>query len=221
MKKILVIEDEPEMLRNMVTILQMEGFTALRAENGRLGLDAARREKPDLILCDVMMPEVDGHAVLESLRGDAETVGIPFIFLTARGEKRDVRTGMNLGADDYLAKPVDADDLLAAVRARLERHAEKEQAAQAKVEFAPDFSSARPLESLGLTPREAEVLLWVAQGKSNPDIAVILGTAEGTIKKHVEHIFEKLAVESRNAASLAAIEILSRSVKPGPAANRE
>jgi|SoiMethySBSTD1v2_1073268.scaffolds.fasta_scaffold143321_2 DNA-binding NarL/FixJ family response regulator len=221
MKKILVIEDEPEMLRNMVTILQMEGFVPLSATNGRVGLEVARRDKPDLILCDVMMPELDGHGVLESLRGAPETVGIPFIYLTARGEKRDVRTGMNLGADDYLTKPVDADELLAAVRARLERHAEKEQAAQAKVEFAPDFSSARPLESLGLTPREAEVLLWLAQGKSNPDIAVILGAAEGTIKKHLEHVFEKLAVESRTAASLTAIEVLGRAGRAGPASPRE
>ncbi len=210
MHTILVIEDEPEMLRNMITILRMEGFKPVKAENGRQGIEAARREKPDLILCDVMMPELDGYGVLEALRADAGTVGIPFVFLTAKGEKSDVRAGMNLGADDYLAKPVDADELLATVRARLERHAEKEQAAQAKVEFEPDFSSSRPLEALGLTPREAEVLLWLAQGKSNPDIAIILNAAEGTIKKHLEHIFEKLAVESRNAASMRAIEILSR-----------
>jgi DNA-binding NarL/FixJ family response regulator len=210
MHTILVIEDEPEMLRNMITILRMEGFKPVSAENGRLGVEAVRREKPDLILCDVMMPELDGYGVLESLRANPETIGIPFVFLTAKGEKGDVRAGMNLGADDYLAKPVDADELLATVHARLERHAEKEQAAQAKVEFEPDFSSPKPLQALGLTPREAEVLLWLAQGKSNPEIAIILNSAEGTVKKHLEHVFEKLGVESRNAASMRAIEILSR-----------
>ncbi len=208
MNRILVIEDEPEMLRNMTTILAMEGFVTLQAVNGRLGVELARRERPDLVLCDVMMPELDGHGVLAALRGDPSTVATPFIFLTARGERSDVRTGMNLGADDYLTKPVDADELLAAVRARLERHAEKAEAAQSQVEFAPDFSSAQPLAALGLTPREAEVLLWLAQGKSNPEIAVILGAAEGTVKKHLEHIFEKLGVESRNAASLVAVEAL-------------
>ena len=191
MKRILVIEDEPEMLRNMVTILDMEGFRTHQASNGRLGVEVAKRELPDLVLCDVMMPELDGHGVLEKLRADESTRGLPFIFLTARGERSDIRAGMNLGADDYLTKPVDADELLTAIRARLERHAEKEEAAQAKVEFTPDFSSAKPLESLGLTPRESEVLLWLAQGKSNPEIAVILGTAEGTVKKHLEHIFQK------------------------------
>ena len=210
MKKILVIEDEPEMLRNMTTIIEMEGFTALRANNGRVGVQVAREQKPDLILCDVMMPELDGYGVLEALRSDEATVGLPFIFLTAKGEKRDIRAGMNLGADDYLAKPVDADELLATIKARLLRHEEKEHAAQAKVEFEADFTSPKPLESLGLTPREAEVLLWLAQGKSNPDVAVILGMSEGTVKKHLEHIFEKLGVESRNAASMRAIEILSK-----------
>lgn len=209
MKTILVIEDEPEMLRNMVTILEMEGFQCLRAEDGRKGVAAAKERRPDLILCDVMMPELDGYGVLEALRADANTTGIPFVFLTAKGDKRDVRAGMNLGADDYLSKPVDADELLAAIHARLERHKEKEQAAQANVEFEANFDSSKPLEGLGLTPREAEVLLWLAQGKSNGDIAVILGASEGTIKKHLEHIFEKLAVESRNAASMLAVEALS------------
>jgi len=76
------------------------------AEHGRAGLELARREKPDLILCDVMMPELDGYGVLQALRDDSATVTIPFIFLTAKGEKIDQRAGMNLGADDYLTKPV-------------------------------------------------------------------------------------------------------------------
>src|SRR4051812_15163820 len=164
-KTILVIEDEPEMLRNIATILEMEGFTTLQASNGRDGVALARAQKPDLVLCDVMMPELDGRGVLTAFRADESTTALPFIFLTARGEKSDVREGMNLGADDYLTKPVDADELLAAIRARLERHQEKADAAMAQVEFAPDFSSALPLETLGLTPREAEVLLWIAQSK--------------------------------------------------------
>lgn len=207
-KRILVIEDEPEMLRNMLTILKMEGYKTLSAENGKIGLEIANRERPDMILCDVMMPELDGYGVLEALRASEETMAIPFLFLTARAEKQDLRTGMNLGADDYLTKPVDADDLLAAIQTRFTRHEERERVAQSQVEFEPDFSSARPLESLGLTAREAEVLLWVAQGKSNGDVAGILGATEGTIKKHLEHIFQKLGVETRSTAALRAIERL-------------
>ena len=105
MRKILVIEDEPEMRRNLTTVLRLEKFHPLAAENGRIGVELAKKEKPDLILCDVM-PELDGYGVIAALHADAGTVTIPFIFLTAKGEKPDVRAGMNLGADDYLTKPV-------------------------------------------------------------------------------------------------------------------
>src|SRR5262245_48927678 len=212
-KKILVIEDEAETLENLVLMLEMEGFKPLSAPNGRAGVKLAKRELPDLILCDVSMPELDGYGVLESLRADSATVSIPFIFLTARGDKKDLRTGMNLGADDYLTKPASAEEVLNAINARLNRHQEKEQAAIAKVELKPNFDSAKPLESLGITPREAEVLLWVAQGKSNADIATILGCAENTVKVHLARVFEKLGFENRNAATVLALEILS---KPTP-----
>src|ERR1700745_1018476 len=141
MKKILVIEDEPEMRRNLTTVLRLEKFRPLPAENGRIGVELAKKEKPDLILCDVMMPELDGYGVIAALRADPETVSIPFIFLTAKGEKPDIRSGMNLGADDYLTKPVGKTDLLSAIRSRLERAAQ-----QSTPQFQPHFDSSKPLE---------------------------------------------------------------------------
>jgi DNA-binding NarL/FixJ family response regulator len=216
MKKILVIEDEAETRDNLVLMLEMEGFKPFSAPNGRMGVAVAKRELPDVILCDVSMPELDGYGVLEALRADEKTVSIPFVCLTAKGDKEDLRTGMNLGADDYLTKPASAEEVLSAINARLDRHYEKEQAAMAKVELKPNFDSARPLESLGLTPREAEVMLWVAQGKSNGDIATILGCAENTVKVHLARVFEKLGIENRNSASLKAIEILSKQTHRQP-----
>lgn len=207
MKKILVIEDHPQMRRNVTTILTMEGYHALSAENGKLGLAAARLHQPDLIICDVMMPELDGFGVLAALRADERIANIPFIFLTARGEKLDQRAGMNLGADDYLSKPVEHSELMAAVEARLDRRRIQDDNAKP---FAPDFSSATPLvAALGLTPREAEVLLWVAQGKSNGEIGTILGTAESTVKKHLNNMFNKLGADNRNSVTVRALEILS------------
>ena len=193
------------MRRNLTTILRLEKFHPLPAENGRVSLELAKKERPDLILCDVMMPELDGYGVIAALRADAETVTIPFIFLTAKGEKPDIRAGMNLGADDYLTKPVAKADLLAAIRSRLQRAVQ-----QAVPEFKPNFHSAGPLEEvLGLTPRVAETLLWLAQGKTNGEIAIILGNTESTVKKHVLEIFDKLGVETRTAAGLRALEVLS------------
>jgi DNA-binding NarL/FixJ family response regulator len=206
MKKILVIEDEPEMRRNITTLLRFKGYKPVAAENGRVGVDTARRERPDLILCDVMMPELDGYGVLRALQADADLSFIPFIFLTAKGEKEDLRSGMNLGADDYLTKPVGNEDLVNAIETRLQRAAKQE---QARREFKPDFSSAEPLVRLGLTPRAAEALLWLAQGKTNSDIATILGITESTVKKHVQEIFEKLGVETRGAATVRALEVLN------------
>ena len=206
-RKILVIEDEPEMRRNLTTVLRLEKFQALPAENGRIGVELAKKEKPDLILCDVMMPELDGYGVIAALRSNPETAAIPFIFLTAKGERPDIRAGMNLGADDYLTKPVAKPDLLAAIRSRLERAIQ-----QAVPEFKPNFGSAKPLQqALGLTPRVAEALLWLAQGKTNSEIATILGNSESTVKKHVLEIFDKLGVETRSAATLRALEVLSSS----------
>jgi len=213
-KKILLIEDHGQMRENLVIMLEMEGFEVLCAEHGVRGGELARSSNPDLILCDVMMPQLDGYGVLQALRRDPATAALPFIFLTAKGEKVDQRAGMDSGADDYLVKPVAKEELLSAIAARLERqqqHEERARAQAGQVKFKPDFSSARPLEALGLTPREAEVLLWIAQGKNNEEIGLILGVSRNTIKKHVLHLLEKLGVESRHGAALRAIELLSGS----------
>jgi DNA-binding NarL/FixJ family response regulator len=207
MKKILVIEDEPEMRRNITALLRYYDYEPIAAANGREGVEMARREKPDLILCDVMLPELDGHGVLQALQTNAALATTPFIFLTARGEKEDIRSGMNLGADDYLTKPVANADLVRAIEARLRRSEQ-----QMKREFKPDFSSPEPLVKLGLTPRATETLLWLAQGKTNADIATILGITESTVKKHVQEIFEKLGTETRGAATVRALELLNAPV---------
>jgi len=204
MKKILVIEDEPEMRRNITTLLTFHDYQPIAAENGRTGVEMARRERPDLVLCDVTMPELDGFGVLQALQSDPTLARIPFIFLTARGERDDLRNGMDLGADDYLTKPVANADLVRAVAARLRRSDQ-----QANREFKPDFSSFKPLLRLGLTARAAEALLWLAQGKTNSDIATILGISESTVKKYVQEMFEKLGVETRGAAAVRALETLN------------
>lgn len=121
MKKILLIEDNPEINENTSEILELAGYQVVSAQNGKIGVDLAQKEKPDLIICDIMMPELDGYGVLHILSKKTETSNIPFIFLTAKTEKTDIRKGMNLGADDYLTKPFDDTDLLNAIEARLRK----------------------------------------------------------------------------------------------------
>ena len=200
---ILLIEDHTPLRENLRDILTLEGFHVIEAADGRTGIAFAREHRPDLVLCDIMLPGMDGHEVLRHLRRASSTRALPFIFLTAKGTPPDIREGMNLGADDYLPKPVARADLLNAIRTRLAR------AQQQRHTFAPRFDDPKPLEKLGISPREAEVLLWMAQGKGNPEIADILGLSPATVKKHSIHIFEKLGVESRTAAMLRAMEALA------------
>lgn len=122
-KTALVIEDDEVIRGNILELLSEEGFTVIGAANGREGLEKALAERPDLILCDIRMPEMDGLEVLHALRQAPETRAVPFIFLTAKAERADIRAGMNLGADDYVTKPFSRLELLASIRTRLDRQA--------------------------------------------------------------------------------------------------
>jgi CRP-like cAMP-binding protein len=122
MKKILLIEDNKIMRENTAELLQLVGYETEVAENGKVGIIKTKSFLPDLIICDIMMPELDGYSVLHLLSKDKDTASIPFILLTAKSEKSDIRQGMNLGADDFLTKPFQDIDLLNAVESRLKKH---------------------------------------------------------------------------------------------------
>jgi two-component system, OmpR family, alkaline phosphatase synthesis response regulator PhoP len=121
MTKILVIEDEEPIRANLLEILEDNGYQVAGAANGLIGVMGALSFHPDLILCDVMMPELDGHGVLAALRQDPTTATIPLIFLTAKADKTDIREAMSLGADDYLTKPFSYAEVLASIATRLEK----------------------------------------------------------------------------------------------------
>ena len=139
MKKILIIEDNLEVRENTEEILSLANYEVVTAANGKIGVDLAQREKPDLIICDIMMPELDGYGVLHILGKKEETARIPFIFLTAKTEKSDIRKGMALGADDYLTKPFDDTDLLNAIEVRLRKSAMQQRHYDASPEGLDDF----------------------------------------------------------------------------------
>ncbi len=122
MKKILVIEDDECIRSNVAEILELSGYETSTAENGKKGIEKALSELPDLILCDVSMPDLDGYGTLAILHKNPQTVGIPFIYLTAKAEKEDFRKGMSLGADDYITKPFDDLTLLSTIEARLRKN---------------------------------------------------------------------------------------------------
>ena len=121
MKKILVIEDNTKTRNLFLQHLKAKGFSTIDAENGVAGIQRARTDTPDLILCDIKMPELNGYGVLKHLRQDPVTKIIPFIFVTAKATRTDIRKGMELGADDYITKPCSLKELLAAIAAQLDK----------------------------------------------------------------------------------------------------
>jgi len=126
MQKILVIEDEETVRENILELLDAEGFDAIAAPNGRIGLELARQQLPDLILCDVRMPELDGYGVLQGIRSDPAMAGIPLIFLTAKASKSDLSYGLELGANAYITKPFTITELLSAISRILEGRPDRE-----------------------------------------------------------------------------------------------
>lgn len=134
MKKILIIEDEPQVRENIQEILMLSNFDAITACNGMLGVELAQCHAPDLIICDIMMPELDGYGVLKELRHHHPTATIPLIFLTAKSDRSSLRQGMEFGANDYLTKPFEPDELLRAIMAQLDKQSLIAQNTQAKLE---------------------------------------------------------------------------------------
>lgn len=121
MKSVLVIDDNKDIRENTAEIMELAGYKTFTAENGKKGVEIAQKEKPDVIVCDIMMPELDGYGVLHMLRKNPATENIPFIFLTAKTERADLRKGMEMGADDYVTKPFEEIELLNAVEVRLKK----------------------------------------------------------------------------------------------------
>ncbi|MGE5431378.1 MAG: LytR/AlgR family response regulator transcription factor [Syntrophomonadaceae bacterium] len=152
-KRILIIEDEDEILDNIKILLEAENYDVLSANTGELGISTAREYLPDLIISDIMMPGIDGYGVFRQLSEFEETTAIPFIFLTAKAEYKDLRKGMELGADDYLLKPFNSSDLLSAVKTRLDKY----QAIRAKL--LSENSASDSTEEVKLGP-EDNILIY-------------------------------------------------------------
>jgi len=175
MTKILVIEDMQSLRENIVEALELLDFEALGAENGLVGVQFAQEHLPDLIICDIMMPELDGYGVLEALRQVPETATIPFIFLSAKADKTDIRQGMNKGADDYLTKPFTIEELRSAIAARLEK-----QAARQRIETKLRSSESQFRQ---LAQREELLNYLASQIRNSLDLNTIMKAAVSEIRK--------------------------------------
>lgn len=197
MKKILVLEDCIATQNLILKSLQAEGFYTIGAENGLLGVQQAQEQLPDLIICDIIMPLLDGYGVLTTLRQDPITANIPFIFLTAKTTRTDLRKGMELGADDYLTKPCTVEELLQAIATQLEKQTARQQwnAAQYQRVLNPPLtdstSIAAPMSIFPSVPQLSEIFDFIEANYHRPialnDVALAVGYSRSYLNQLVRH----------------------------------
>lgn len=199
---ILIVEDDPALSGNVALILRMEGFRVISAVNGAEGLAAIQSWRPDLILCDILMPEVDGFAFHRAVSANEDLAGIPFIFMSALNDLDHLRKGMQAGADDYLCKPFSAEQLVATVTARLQRFAKLAATAE-KQAIGP--AQLRALRSV--SQRELQILLMIAKGMTSRQVADLLGISLKTVEVHRSRLMKKL--DATNLAILVHWAVLA------------
>jgi DNA-binding NarL/FixJ family response regulator len=200
-KRLLVVDDDPNLVLLVKDYLEFRGYEVVAASNGLEALEVMRRLTPDLIICDVMMPEMDGYTFVQTLRSDRATDWIPVIFLSARGQTADRVRGLNAGADAYLVKPFEPEELVAQVEATLKRTERLLQMQGAPVQ--PVIQLDREVE---LTPTETKVLQYVARGMPNREIAEVMGVSQRTIESHVSNMLAKTGLHNRTELARWAIE---------------
>jgi DNA-binding NarL/FixJ family response regulator len=200
-KRLLVVDDDPNLVLLVKDYLEFRGYEVVAASNGLEALEVMRRLTPDLVICDVMMPEMDGYTFVQTLRSDRATDWIPVIFLSARGQTADRVRGLNTGADAYLVKPFEPEELVAQVEATLKRTERLLQMQGAPVQ--PVIQLDREVE---LTPTETKVLQYVARGMSNREIAEVMGVSQRTIESHVSNMLAKTGLHNRTELARWAIE---------------
>lgn len=189
MTTVLCIDDESYILNLLVEELSEEGYTVHGASSGHEGFAAILKQTPDLVICDINMPDMSGFEVLEKLKTlDSGFERMPFIFLSAHSDREDILKGRRLGADDYVTKPIDFEMLREIVKARLHHVAR--------------MPLPRPAQPL--TGREIEALTWSARGKSSADIAVLMGVSERTVNFHIANAMQKFGVATRIQAAVKA-----------------
>jgi len=206
---VLVVDDAPDTLRMLCDALAREGYTVLVARDGPQALARLDVVTPDAILLDGVMPGWSGFETCQRIKAHPVGQAIPVIFMTGLSDTTDVVTGFEVGGVDYVVKPIRIEEVLARLNAHVRNaRAARQALAQASMQQRPLPLNASPetdrLLQAALTPRETEVLTWLARGKTNRDIAEILGMSHRTVNKHLEHIFEKLGVETRAAAAALA-----------------
>ncbi|USR90566.1 response regulator transcription factor [Phormidium yuhuli AB48] len=202
-KRLLLIDDDPNLILLVKDFLEFRGYEVTAAENGREALEILEETIPELIICDVMMPEMDGYGFVQKVRENPKTSWVPVIFLSAKGQSQDRVKGLNTGADVYMVKPFEPDELVAQVESSLQ------QAARLMARKFSGQDNAPPLKvrsGVELTPTELKVVQWVARGMANREIALEMKVSQRTIESHVSNMLGKTGLHNRTELARWAIE---------------
>lgn len=200
-KTILVVDDDPNLVFLVQDYLELKGYRVLTAPHGRDALVVLGQETPDMIICDVMMPQMDGYNFVRHVRENQQISWLPVLFLSAKGQTQDRVMGLNTGADVYMVKPFDPDELLAQIEASLKQSERLRQ-------NQPDLETVTPDLPPGveLTPTETKILQYVAKGLSNREIAADLHVSQRTVESHVSNMLGKTGLHNRTELARWAME---------------
>lgn len=203
-KRLLLIDDDPNLILLVKDYLEFRGYEVITAENGREALEVLGQDIPDMIICDVMMPEMDGYKFVNLVREDERTSWIPVLFLSAKGQSQDRVKGLNIGADVYMVKPFEPEELVAQVEASL-----KQSFRQQRQNIANGSENASRIQvpfDVHLTQTEQKVVQFVARGLANRDIADELNVSQRTVESHVSNMLGKTGLHNRTELARWAIE---------------
>ena len=204
-KRLLLIDDDPNLILLVKDYLEFRGYEVMTAENGREALEMLDKDTPDMIICDVMMPEMDGYSLVEHVRKDSRMSWIPVLFLSAKGQSQDRVKGLSTGADVYMVKPFEPEELVAQVESSLNAASRLLSHQSAKPGVDPAHKIQVPFD-VELTPTELKVVQFVARGMANREIAGELNVSQRTIESHVSNMLGKTGLHNRTELARWAIE---------------
>jgi DNA-binding NarL/FixJ family response regulator len=202
-RRLLLIDDDPNLILLVKDYLEFRGYEVITAENGREALEVLEQEIPDMIICDVMMPEMDGYSLVKHVREDSRTSWIPVLFLSAKGQSQDRVKGLNTGADVYMVKPFEPEELVAQVESSLKQAARIAERPGKSGDNGPKIQVPFDVE---LTPTELRVVQYVARGMANREIAEELNVSQRTIESHVSNMLGKTGLHNRTELARWALE---------------
>jgi DNA-binding NarL/FixJ family response regulator len=202
-KRLLLIDDDPNLILLVKDYLEFRGYEVVTAENGQEALEVLEKDTPDMIICDVMMPQMDGYSLVENVRKNPRTSWIPVLFLSAKGQSQDRVKGLNTGADVYMVKPFEPEELVAQVESSLKQASRLIQRQDKGSDAAPKIQVPFDVE---LTPTELRVVQFVARGMANREIAEELNVSQRTIESHVSNMLGKTGLHNRTELARWAIE---------------